>query len=160
MIDIGNARNDPELFLKNHRPPLILDEIQYCPELIPSIKRLVDESKKPGMFILTGSQQWSVMKSICESLAGRAVFLDIEGFSLGEIAETVSEQSWLLRYLDDPWKFVKSEQTRLNLKRTIYECIWRGFLPEMDFLPEDLAGDFFQLICALILSAMQDYYSK
>lgn len=95
VVDVGNARSDPELFLANHPVPLILDEIQYCPELVPSIKRLVDANKKPGLYILTGSQQWSVMKSISESLAGRAVFLDLEGFSLTEIAGYDKSPSWL-----------------------------------------------------------------
>jgi predicted AAA+ superfamily ATPase len=53
---------------------------------VPSIKRLVDEDKRPGMYVLTGSQQWSVLKSIGESLAGRAVFLDLDGFALSEAA--------------------------------------------------------------------------
>ena len=79
VVDVGNARADPELFLQNHPSPLILDEIQYCPEVVSCIKRRVDEDKHPGMYILTGSQQWSVLKSISESLAGRAVFMDLNG---------------------------------------------------------------------------------
>ena len=107
IMDVGNAKSDPELFLANHPTPLILDEIQYCPELISSIKRLVDEDKRPGLYILTGSQQWSVLKSISESLAGRAVFLDLEGFSLSEISESSTVSSWLERYLNAPFEFVK-----------------------------------------------------
>jgi len=90
VIDVGNARADPELFLNNHPAPLILDEIQYCPEVISSIKRIVDLNKHPGMYLLTGSQQWSVLKSVSEPLAGRAAFLNLEGFSLSEIAENIS----------------------------------------------------------------------
>jgi len=62
VIDVGNARSDPELFLQNHPAPLILDEVQYCPEVVSSIKRIVDADKHPGMYLLTGSQQWSVLK--------------------------------------------------------------------------------------------------
>lgn len=143
VIDIGNARADPELFLRNHPPPLILDEIQYCPELVPCIKRQVDDHKSPGMYILTGSQQWSVIKSVGESLSGRAVFLDLSGFSLSEIAESVPSASWVERYLDDPVAFSQSRQLRLPLRRTVYETLWRGWLPEMDTLPENVCGDFF-----------------
>ena len=143
VIDVGNARTDPELFLKNHPVPLILDEIQYCPEIIPCIKRLVDADKRPGMYILTGSQQWSVLKSISESLAGRAVFLDLEGFSLSELAENIPAASWLERYLNDPESFVGTAQTIQAVPRTLYEILWRGFLPEMDTLPGELGGDFF-----------------
>ncbi len=143
IIDVGNAREDPELFLKNHPAPLILDEIQYCPEVVPCIKRLVDDNKQPGMYILTGSQQWSVIKSVSESLAGRAVFLDLDGFSLSESTESVPASSWLERYLDDPVAFAGSDHARQPLSRTLYEILWRGSLPEMDTLPEELGGDFF-----------------
>ncbi len=94
-VDVGNARRDPDLFLNNHPPPLILDEIQYAPELVGAIKRRVDlarasansnstsANENAGMYVLTGSQQWSVLKSASESLAGRAAFLDMEGFCVG-----------------------------------------------------------------------------
>lgn len=144
VVDVGNARADPELFLDNHPTPLILDEVQYCPEIVPCIKRRVDRARSPGMYILTGSQQWSVIKSISESLAGRAVFLDLEGFSLAEICESNARPSWLERYLDDPANFVAADQhPRLPLKETLYERLWRGWLPETDPLPTDLTEDYF-----------------
>jgi uncharacterized protein len=143
VIDVGNARSDPELFLQNHPAPFILDEVQYCPEVVSCIKRIVDLNKHPGMYLLTGSQQWSVLKSISESLAGRAVFLDLEGFSLSEITETISSPSWLERYLDDPDSFVKTPQETQPLPQTLYELLWRGTLPEMNTLPAELSGDFF-----------------
>lgn len=143
VIDIGNARSDPELFLSNHPAPLILDEIQYCPEVVSCIKRLVDNNKQPGLYILTGSQQWSVLKSIHESLAGRAVFLDLEGFSLAEITETNIKKSWLERYLDAPFEFVKDNHQKLTANRTLYEFLWHGCLPEADTIPEELIEYFF-----------------
>jgi len=143
VIDISNARKDPELFLKNHPSPLILDEIQYAPELVPSIKRIVDETKRPGQYILTGSQQWSVMKSISESLAGRAVFLDLEGFSLAESSGEKSSGLWLERYLDSPEEFVKEKQARISVSGTLYDTLWRGGLPEARSLPEDYIPCFF-----------------
>ncbi len=142
VIDVGHARTDPELFLDNHPSPLILDEIQYCPEVVPCIKRRVDENKRPGLYILTGSQQWSVIRTISESMAGRAVFLDLEGFSLSEIAASTTGPSWLERYLDAPDRFVKEAHPRLPLPRTLYEQLWRGGLPEMNQLPLDLGEDF------------------
>lgn len=60
VLDVGQARREPDLFLANHRIPLILDEIQYAPELVSALKRQVDKNRKPGMFILTGSQQCAV----------------------------------------------------------------------------------------------------
>ncbi len=90
LIDVENARSEPELFLDNHRLPLILDEIQYAPELIPVIKRRVDAIRKNGLFFLTGSQQWGVMKAVSESLAGRALILDLDTFSIFETAKQPS----------------------------------------------------------------------
>lgn len=143
VIDVGNARSDPELFLNNHPTPLVLDEIQYAPELVPTIKRHVDREKKPGMYILTGSQQWSVIKSISESLAGRAVFLDLEGFSLSEMSESPNSKNWLSEYLDSPDDFVQQPRKRLPITRTLYEILWRGCLPEAERLPIELLTDFF-----------------
>lgn len=143
VIDMGNAREDPELFLRNHPAPLVLDEIQYCPELVPTLKRIVDTQKRPGMYILTGSQQWSVLKSVAESLAGRAVFIDLEGFSLAEIGESLPSSNWLERYLDSPEQFLTSKPRRLPLQRTLNELLWRGCLPEADALPEQVLPDFY-----------------
>lgn len=88
VIDVGNARADPELFLSLNPPPIILDEIQYCPDLMPAIKRRVDRSPgRNGLYLITGSQQFSVIRAIGESLAGRAALLTLAPFSLAEIAE-------------------------------------------------------------------------
>ncbi len=142
VLDVGGARKDPELFLDNHPPPLILDEIQYAPELVGAIKRRVDRDKRPGMYVLTGSQQWSVLKALGESLAGRVVFLDLEGFCLSEIAAASAGEHWLKRYLDDPAAFVASPTERLPPSRTVHEQLWRGFLPEVDSLDAGLIGEF------------------
>ncbi|HET6428170.1 MAG TPA: ATP-binding protein [Phycisphaerae bacterium] len=143
-VDVGAAREDPELFLANHPSPLILDEIQYAPELVASIKRSVDRDRQPGRYVLTGSQQWSVLKSASESLAGRAVFLDLEGFCLSEVAEAACERHWLARYLADPEAFVADPPARLPSHRPVFEQLWRGFLPEADSLERDWIGEFYR----------------
>ena len=102
VIDVEGARSDPELFLENNKTPLILDEIQYCPELVPVIKRKIDENRAiPGQYIITGSQQWGVLKTISESLAGRVAFLDLDGLSLSEVENVKIEKPWLERFLED-----------------------------------------------------------
>lgn len=145
--DVGNARQDPDLFLDAHPAPLILDEIQYAPELVPAIKRRVDLTKKPSQYILTGSQQWAVLQTANESLAGRAVFLELEGFSLAEMANAIGDEDvatsggWLSRYLDNPEAFVRTPATslkRLPLDKTVYEILFRGALPEATVMPEPL----------------------
>jgi len=143
-VDIGNARQDPDLFLDNHPTPLILDEIQYAPELASAIKRRVDIHRRAGMYVLTGSQQWSVLKSVGESLAGRAVFLDLEGFCLAEIAQSATGEHWLKRYLDDPEGFVASPPARLPASRPVYEQLWYGFMPEADSLEAEWIGEFYR----------------
>lgn len=140
--DIQNARADPELFLNNNPPPLILDEIQYAPELVPVIKRRIDQNKVPGQYFLTGSQQWGILKQITESLAGRTIIQHLEGFSLGELGDARSETTWLQRWLEDPDVFYKTQHSRLKLPNTLYEQLWRGFLPEAQFIDLDFVPDF------------------
>jgi len=143
-VDVANARADPDLFLDNHPPPMVLDEIQYAPELVAAIKRRVDRAGTPGQYVLTGSQQWSVLKSASESLAGRAVFLDLEGFSLGEIAQETAQEHWLKRYLDDPKAFLDSPPRRMAAPRTVYGQLWWGFLPGPDSIEAEWVGEFYR----------------
>ena len=81
------AQKDPALFLQQLPLPIIIDEVQYAPELFPQIKKMVDQSSKNGQFWLTGSQQFSLIKNIQESLAGRVAVLNILGLSLAEKKE-------------------------------------------------------------------------
>ncbi len=143
--DIGNARQDPDLFLDNHPPPIILDEIQFAPELVAALKRRVDKDRRPGQYLLTGSQQWHVLRSLAESLTGRAVFLDLEGFSLGEVAQADVSSAWLPAWLEDPAGFVGSHDNhrhRLELPYNPFELVWRGSLPEATRLPLEVLPDF------------------
>jgi predicted AAA+ superfamily ATPase len=65
------AKSDPVLFFQIYKPPVIIDEVQYAPELFGQIKILCDESETPGRFWLTGSQKFAMMKNVRETLAGR-----------------------------------------------------------------------------------------
>jgi predicted AAA+ superfamily ATPase len=78
------AKQDPRLFLQAHPPPVLIDEIQYAPELFPLLKMAVDTQKQPGLFWLTGSQQFHLMRNVAESLAGRVAILALQGFSQAE----------------------------------------------------------------------------
>ena len=79
------AKTDPELFLQRYTPPVLIDEVQYAPELFPYIKILVDQRRCPGDFWLTGSQMFRMMKNVTESLAGRAGIVPMLGLSSSEI---------------------------------------------------------------------------
>jgi predicted AAA+ superfamily ATPase len=87
LDDIGIrqlAQDDPALFLQKYPAPLLIDEVQYAPQLFPYIKIAVDRSALTGRYWLTGSQQFSIMKNVKESLAGRVGILNLLGFSLSE----------------------------------------------------------------------------
>ncbi len=79
------AKTDPEMFLQRYAPPVLIDEVQYAPELFPFIKIIVDQRRKPGDFWLTGSQMFRMMKSVTESLAGRVGIVPMMGLSSSEI---------------------------------------------------------------------------
>lgn len=78
------AKTDPRGFLEAHSGPVIFDEIQYVPTLLPYIKTAIDENRRPGQWILTGSQNFVLMHGVSESLAGRAAILSLLPFSFGE----------------------------------------------------------------------------
>ena len=79
------AKQDPKLFFMRYKPPIIIDEVQKAPELFPYIKILCDESEETGLFWLTGSEQFSMMKNITESLAGRIGIMTLYPLSMNEI---------------------------------------------------------------------------
>ena len=79
------ASADPVGYLARHREPTILDEFQYVPELTRQLKVLIDADRKPGRFLLTGSQQFSSMDTVSESLAGRCAVLTLPMLSCSEL---------------------------------------------------------------------------
>ena len=85
------AKNDPELFLQLHKPPMLIDEVQYAPELFPYIKILADREHTPGAFWLTGSQIFRIMRGVSESLAGCAAVLSMTSLSQAEICGAQTE---------------------------------------------------------------------
>lgn len=82
----AQALGDPALFLADHPAPVILDEIQYVPQLLPHLKILVDNNRgKRGQFLLTGSQVFPLMQGVSESLAGRVAVLELLPLSYKEL---------------------------------------------------------------------------
>lgn len=140
-IDIDNARQDPDLFIRNLELPVILDEIQYAPELLSSIKRFVDKNKEPAQFFITGSQNFSVMRHVSESLAGRVGVLSLYPFSLSE--KLGKPNVWLQSFLQDPKKFLHGNVNRLlsDSVLSIVELLWRGMYPGLLGLPNTLVQD-------------------
>lgn len=88
FADLEELKKDLPLFFENHPSPLILDEIQYAPEILRHIKLLIDQDrKKMGRFLLTGSQVFPLMKGVSESLAGRVAIFEIYPLSWEEITK-------------------------------------------------------------------------
>ena len=84
-IALEMANDEGGRFFLDYSAPLFIDEIQYAPNLFPYIKQIVDKEKKQGLFFLSGSQQFSLMKGVSESLAGRVGIVDLLGLSLREM---------------------------------------------------------------------------
>ncbi|GHV72708.1 ATPase [Spirochaetia bacterium] len=127
------AKNDPSAFIQQYEPPVIIDEVQYAPELFTYIKIHVDQHKlkgeKPkGAFWLTGSQQYRLMEGIQESLAGRVAILDMLGLSYKEIIEKpfAGEPFWPSMEMAHRKPFSRE----LSI-REVYEHIWNGSFPQM-----------------------------
>ena len=121
------ARNHPDLFLQKHTPPVLIDEVQYAPELFTYIKIYVDTHNKNGLFWLTGSQQFSLMKGIQESLAGRVAILDMLGLSYREMIGQSEGRPFLLSNTRG-----KKPPTQRELKLLdLYRIIWNGSFPRL-----------------------------
>ncbi len=85
--DAALAESSPANFFDRNRPPVLIDEVQHAPGLFRHIKVAVDERRHgSGQFILTGSQKFSLMKDVSDSLAGRCAWLELEGLSASELA--------------------------------------------------------------------------
>src|SRR5258708_37273488 len=80
------AEKEPGTFLQRHPPPVLIDEVQYAPGLFRHLKVAVDANRsRNGQFLLTGSQKFTLMKNVSESLAGRADIAELETLSFAEI---------------------------------------------------------------------------
>ena len=116
------AQEDPKLFLSMHPAPLLIDEVQYAPQLFPYIKINVDNEKKRGMYWLTGSQQFKLMKNVTESLAGRVGIVNLNSLSYSEVIGNENKLPF------DPFNFYKVSEINVN---ELYEHIFKGGMPEL-----------------------------
>lgn len=126
------ARTDPELFLQRYQPPILIDEIQYAPELFPYIKMLVDEKKQKGDFWLTGSQMFHMMKNVTESLAGRAGVIHMLGLSTSEIFDT-GNQPYTTAY-----EQLSGRQQSVKNVNDLFERIFKGSMPALYETEQDI----------------------
>lgn len=138
-VEAERARRDPWSFLERHGMPLCIDEIQYAPELLRAIKMKVDENRCPGMYWLTGSQRFHMMKGVTESLAGRIGVVELLSLSQQEM---VGQGASALPF--DPEKTESAEmRPSVCALRTLFERIWRGGYPQLIQYPMMPVHDFF-----------------
>jgi predicted AAA+ superfamily ATPase len=126
------AMTEPTLFLQRYKPPLLIDEIQMAPKLLPYIKMYVDEQGKNGDFWLTGSQAFELMHGVSESLTGRIGIVNLLGVSHGELIERpagpfVPENEFLLR---------RVKESPLLQMSDLFDQIWQGSMPALNSASE------------------------
>jgi len=124
------AATDPALFLQRFEPPVIIDEIQYAPQLLPYIKMHVDANRRNGDFWLTGSQTFHLMKNASESLAGRAGIVKLLGLSNSEIEGQPSAP-----FTTRPEAIMKKLKTAKPQKLgEVFRKIYKGSMPALSLI--------------------------
>jgi len=138
------AQSDPALFLQRWKPPVLIDEVQYAPQLFSAIKAIVDRERRNGLFWLTGSQKFHLMRGISESLAGRVAILDLLGLSQAEMngrallsAPFLPDAAWIAGAR------AASGGAHGSLM-DVFSRIWLGSFPRLNELGADSRDVFFR----------------
>jgi len=133
--DVYKAREDPDLFLSSFPAPLILDEVQYAPELLAALKQKMDRSETKGQYFLTGSQNFSMLRTVAESMAGRVAIFHLDNFTPQETLGLGGGAGWLPQYLEDPRSFYKDRKSFPDNFYSLVEFLFRGTFPGTQELP-------------------------
>lgn len=133
------ATTDPALFLQRYTPPLLIDEIQYAPQLLSYIKIIVDREGEKGRFWLTGSQMFHLMKGVSESLAGRVGIVNLLGLSHAESLGNRVHSEFVPDI--EGLKIRNKEAATIDLKM-VYGKIYKGGMPAV-YVENDINMDIF-----------------
>jgi len=136
------AKTDPVLFFQTYKPPIIIDEVQYAPELFSQIKILCDESEDTGQFWLTGSQQYKMMKNVRETLAGRVGIIEMYSLSKNEKDGVLFDN---VQNFSFPTLQSRQAQTSKNDIIKIFDHIWRGGMPQAINADAELLQEYFNM---------------
>ncbi|MFK8243157.1 MULTISPECIES: ATP-binding protein [unclassified Facklamia] len=128
--ELSLAKSDAKLFFINHPGKLIIDEVQLCPEIFIEIKRIVDSTDEVGRFILTGSQTFSLMQNVSESLAGRVGIMELKPLSTQEIIGNSEVESF-----KPSVTAIKEKETAVDYSE-VWNMIHRGAMPELYHRPD------------------------
>lgn len=123
---LSMTKNDPSLFMLNYSGKLILDEVQYVPELFSSLKLAMDKQKTSGLYLLSGSQAFHLMQNVTESLAGRVAVLKLQGFSLREIQQL----DFSLPFIPNQDYLSAREKVAQSIEN-IWTIIHQGYMPRL-----------------------------
>ena len=126
-LQLLSLRQDPVEFFKLHGFPLILDEVQRAPECFSVLKYMIDSDRRAGMYILTGSQKYALMKGVSESLAGRIGIIDMLGLSDREIYEDPFDRPFLPT---SDYLLARRPKTAPSIQN-LWKRIHRGSMPEL-----------------------------
>ncbi|HSD09666.1 MAG TPA: ATP-binding protein [Candidatus Binatia bacterium] len=125
----ARALEDPMGFLADHPPPVILDEIQYAPDLLHFVKERIDSDRRPGRWLFTGSQSFPLMQGVTQSLAGRVAVLILEPLSVAE-ALGKSNRASLDRIVERVFGAARRSQAPKVRAVDLGDWLLRGGYPE------------------------------
>ena len=134
------AQTDPVLFFQTYKPPILIDEVQKAPELFEQIKIMCDESDEKGLFWLTGSQQYKMMKKIRDTLAGRIGILNLYSMSQREKNSIVFDTA-----LDFSLETLQARQKQVpkNDVEKVFYHIWEGGMPQVLGVDDELRMEYY-----------------
>ncbi|MEG9488694.1 ATP-binding protein [Mannheimia indoligenes] len=138
---LQQAKDESRLFFLNHQGKLILDEVQYVPEIFSLLKLEIDRKQQNGLFLLSGSQAFELMQNVSETLAGRIAILKLQGLSLREILGVSFNQPFVpnndylfareeeLKSPENVWQLIhKGDMPRLYAQETDWEIYYRSYV--------------------------------
>ena len=123
---LTQAKEEPNLFLLNHAEQVILDKVQYAPELFSLLKLHIDKQKRNGMYLLSGSQAFELMHNVSESLAGRIAILKLTGLSLREIKSIPFYDAFV-----PSQTYLAARERHLQAPENIWNTIHQGYMPRL-----------------------------
>ena len=130
-----SAKDNPSIFFDEHKPPIIINEIQKAAELFDYIKDIVDKNKAKGQFYLTGSQSLKLMKNVSDSLAGRVGIIKMLGLSVRELAKNPHR----IPFLPTQERLASAEKASGEFDYTrLVSYVHKGFFPELYEVESDL----------------------
>ena len=138
-IILSSAINDPQGFVESFKRPLFIDEAQECPQLFGSIKDVLDDVDGYGNYVFSGSQKWSLMGGLSDSLAGMVGIIELAPLSLREI----NGISFNERFLPSE-EYIHNREKELKDVEDIWAIIHQGSYPELYEHPEKNWEEFYQ----------------